>query len=226
VWLALSDDAAGLSGEYIEDEKVVAPSAQAQDDSIARRESRGFLSRHPDSGSPGVGSQVRLPCRVMPMIVAVIVVSWVAFVGFSVTERSDFPWRQRRSHFWARVALTCLLAPLWLLLLFVLVDVNLVPVHPILTIFWCTCVAVVPAAALAPALFFRRSSQPPDGSEGDGGSDPDPSPAPPAPPRGGIPRPDAELGHWRLRDHDRPETHDPIERRPAHEPDRTPTIAK
>jgi NAD(P)-dependent dehydrogenase (short-subunit alcohol dehydrogenase family) len=36
VWLALSDDAAGLCGEYIEDEKVVAPSAQAQDDSLAR----------------------------------------------------------------------------------------------------------------------------------------------------------------------------------------------
>lgn len=37
VWLALSDDAAALSGEYIEDEKVVAPSAQAQDDALARR---------------------------------------------------------------------------------------------------------------------------------------------------------------------------------------------
>jgi NAD(P)-dependent dehydrogenase (short-subunit alcohol dehydrogenase family) len=36
VWLALSDDAAALSGEYIEDEKVVAPSVQAQDDNLAR----------------------------------------------------------------------------------------------------------------------------------------------------------------------------------------------
>ena len=36
VWLALSDDAAALTGEYIEDEKVVAPSAQAQDDTLAR----------------------------------------------------------------------------------------------------------------------------------------------------------------------------------------------
>ena len=36
VWLALSDDAADLTGEYIEDEKVVAPSAQAQDDNLAR----------------------------------------------------------------------------------------------------------------------------------------------------------------------------------------------
>ena len=36
VWLALSDDAAALTGEYIEDEKVVAPSAQAQDAALAR----------------------------------------------------------------------------------------------------------------------------------------------------------------------------------------------
>jgi NAD(P)-dependent dehydrogenase (short-subunit alcohol dehydrogenase family) len=35
VWLALSDAAAGLTGEYIEDEKVVAPSDQAQDDALA-----------------------------------------------------------------------------------------------------------------------------------------------------------------------------------------------
>src|ERR1700760_4034768 len=36
VWLALSDDAAALTGEYIMDEKVVAPSAQARDDNLAR----------------------------------------------------------------------------------------------------------------------------------------------------------------------------------------------
>ncbi len=35
VWLALSDDAAGLDGVYVEDEKVVAPSAQAQDEVLA-----------------------------------------------------------------------------------------------------------------------------------------------------------------------------------------------
>jgi NAD(P)-dependent dehydrogenase (short-subunit alcohol dehydrogenase family) len=35
VWLALSDDAAGLDGEYLEDEKVVAPSDQARDDALA-----------------------------------------------------------------------------------------------------------------------------------------------------------------------------------------------
>jgi NAD(P)-dependent dehydrogenase (short-subunit alcohol dehydrogenase family) len=36
VWLALSDDAAKLDGEYIEDEKVTEPSQAAQDDTLAR----------------------------------------------------------------------------------------------------------------------------------------------------------------------------------------------
>jgi NAD(P)-dependent dehydrogenase (short-subunit alcohol dehydrogenase family) len=36
VWLALSDQAADLTGEYVEDEKVSTPSAQAQDDALAR----------------------------------------------------------------------------------------------------------------------------------------------------------------------------------------------
>jgi len=35
VWLALSDEAAGLTGEYVIDEKVRTPSAQARDDSFA-----------------------------------------------------------------------------------------------------------------------------------------------------------------------------------------------
>jgi NAD(P)-dependent dehydrogenase (short-subunit alcohol dehydrogenase family) len=36
VWLALSDDAATLTGAYIHDDKVVTPSAPAQDDTLAR----------------------------------------------------------------------------------------------------------------------------------------------------------------------------------------------
>ena len=35
VWLATSEQAAGLDGEYVQDEKVLAPSAQAQDDTLA-----------------------------------------------------------------------------------------------------------------------------------------------------------------------------------------------
>jgi NAD(P)-dependent dehydrogenase (short-subunit alcohol dehydrogenase family) len=36
VWLALSDEAANLNGEYVQDEKVATPNAQAQDDELAR----------------------------------------------------------------------------------------------------------------------------------------------------------------------------------------------
>jgi NAD(P)-dependent dehydrogenase (short-subunit alcohol dehydrogenase family) len=36
VWLALSDDAESLDGEYIEDEKVAEPSAAAQEEDLAR----------------------------------------------------------------------------------------------------------------------------------------------------------------------------------------------
>jgi NAD(P)-dependent dehydrogenase (short-subunit alcohol dehydrogenase family) len=35
VWLSASDDAAVITGEYVEDEKVLAPSAQAQDETLA-----------------------------------------------------------------------------------------------------------------------------------------------------------------------------------------------
>jgi NAD(P)-dependent dehydrogenase (short-subunit alcohol dehydrogenase family) len=37
VWLAMSDEAGGLTGAYVHDEQVQAPSAQAQDDSLAER---------------------------------------------------------------------------------------------------------------------------------------------------------------------------------------------
>jgi NAD(P)-dependent dehydrogenase (short-subunit alcohol dehydrogenase family) len=37
VWLALSQDGGALSGQYIQDEKVASPSAQAEDDDLARR---------------------------------------------------------------------------------------------------------------------------------------------------------------------------------------------
>jgi len=36
VWLAVDEEAAALTGAYVQDERVVAPSAQAQDDALAR----------------------------------------------------------------------------------------------------------------------------------------------------------------------------------------------
>jgi retinol dehydrogenase 12 len=35
IWLSLSEEAATLTGEYVQDEKVLAPNAQAQDDTLA-----------------------------------------------------------------------------------------------------------------------------------------------------------------------------------------------
>ncbi|HVA19562.1 MAG TPA: SDR family NAD(P)-dependent oxidoreductase [Solirubrobacteraceae bacterium] len=35
IWLSLSDEAASLTGTYVQDEKVLAPTAQAQDDTLA-----------------------------------------------------------------------------------------------------------------------------------------------------------------------------------------------
>jgi len=35
VWFALSDQAGALDGGYVQDEKVLQPSAQAQDESLA-----------------------------------------------------------------------------------------------------------------------------------------------------------------------------------------------
>lgn len=37
VWLALSEEGGSLTGEYVEDERVATPSAQAQDDELARQ---------------------------------------------------------------------------------------------------------------------------------------------------------------------------------------------
>jgi hypothetical protein len=61
------------------------------------------------------------------------------------------------------------------------------------------------AILLAPAVLFRDSGWPgpADGDEGGGGGGPPPAPLPPAPPRGGIPLPDADQASIRLRDHGR-----------------------
>lgn len=78
---------------------------------------------------------------------------------------------------------------------------------------------------LAPAVIFRDSgsSSGPDGDGGGGGGGPPlRPPLPPAPPRGGIPLPDAEQSSSRLRDHDRPARSRLPRRRPAHAPGRAP----
>ncbi len=52
VWLALSDETAALTGAYVQDEKVLAPNAQAQDETLAE----GLWERSAQFvGLPGVG---------------------------------------------------------------------------------------------------------------------------------------------------------------------------
>jgi len=65
VWLALSDEAGAFSGAYVQDEKVVAPSAQAQDDALAHAlwersaELAGVLLGAALAGLPGRSSRRR-----------------------------------------------------------------------------------------------------------------------------------------------------------------------
>ncbi len=84
----------------------------------------------------------------------------------------------------------------------------------------CAAVLIIPALRDSPDFPPYRS----DGGSDDGwGRGPDAPPQPPAPPKGGIPLPDAEPANVRLRDHRRLPEHLPKrDRRPAREPERTP----
>jgi hypothetical protein len=84
----------------------------------------------------------------------------------------------------------------------------------------CVVVLLIPALREHDAAPRRRS----DGESDDGwGRGPKPPPEPPAPPRGGIPLPDAEPARVRLRDGERLADKLPRrDRRPAREPDRQP----
>ena len=84
----------------------------------------------------------------------------------------------------------------------------------------CAAVLILPALRDTPEFPPHR---PDPGSDGGWGRGPDPPPKPPAPPRGGIPLPDAEQAMIRLRDHRKlGEQLAKRERRTTREPDRTP----
>jgi hypothetical protein len=83
----------------------------------------------------------------------------------------------------------------------------------------CVAVLIIPALREGPGAPPRNDS----GSDDGGGWGPKAPPKPPAPPRGGIPLPDAVQGSLRLRDHGRlADQHPRRERRPSREPTRTP----
>ncbi len=84
----------------------------------------------------------------------------------------------------------------------------------------CAAVLILPALRDTPEFPPHR---PDPGSDGGWGRGPDLPPKPPAPPRGGIPLPDAEQATIRLRDHRKLGEQLPKRaRRPSREPARTP----
>jgi len=132
--------------------------------------------------------------------------------------------RDRKPHFWLRVAALPLVP---LLIAAVLVGVRELRVLPdgvaaalLLTLVFLT----IPGLILVPALLYRRPGSSPDSSDDDGGGGPGrgPEPPPPASPRGGVPLPDAVQARRRLRDHGRRALGGRRARRPAREPARRP----
>lgn len=103
----------------------------------------------------------------------------------------------RRSLFWGRMSLGCILLPS--LVLFV----ALVAPQVAVALAWLTLMA---AFIVVPALSLLGPDSHPGPSDGDdgGGSGPDRPPVSPEPPDGGIPLPDADPSRTRLRDHGSP----------------------
>ena len=150
----------------------------------------------------------------MPIFVALLVVFWIVYVGvFSVSTRSDFPWKQRPDRTSGRASPSpasqhpggyCSSSSPrnWL-------GEQEAMVYVILLTF----VACGSRLRLAPALFYQRERQSPGGGLDDPGPDPDPSPTPPTGPGGDIPlrSPTRALGLAGLI---APRLHPPIERKP------------
>lgn len=127
------------------------------------------------------------------------------------------PPAERRSHFWLRlVAFPAMPAGLMLIL------AALLPIENVHALSAALSLLAIPTLMFAPALLYRNTGYPPGSGEDDGGGGPGPDEPPPrpTPPRGGIPLPDAQPAHARIRDHNRPKLTDRRPRRPAPEPGR------
>jgi hypothetical protein len=135
--------------------------------------------------------------------------------------------RQRRSHFWVRASLAALALPALMAVLFGVARQRVLSLpdddagKELLTLLFFLGVI---ALMFVPGLLYRRSDSSPGPSESDGGGGTGPGPSRPSPsgPPGELPLLDAEQARARARDHDTPKLHDPMRRRPAHEPRRTP----
>ena len=137
--------------------------------------------------------------------------------------------RERRSHFWIRVA-SLPLVPALVIAGFVGVgEIGLLPDRVVRTTLMLLVFFIIPSVVFVPALLYHRpGSSPPDAPDDDGGGGPGPEPPParPTAPRGGVPLPDAEPSRRRVRDHNRVVFGGPRLRRPAREPQRPPTPSR
>jgi hypothetical protein len=148
-----------------------------------------------------------------------------AFVVFAGSPR------ERKPHFWLRVAVLPLVPALMAATLIALGDLRVLPDGVAATLLLTLVFLTIPGLVLVPVLLYRSPGSSPDSSDDDGGGGRGPG-SPPAPPprapRGGVPLPDAEQARTRLREHGRRawEARRPHRgHRPAREPDRSPVRA-
>jgi hypothetical protein len=144
-----------------------------------------------------------------------------AFVVFAGSPRD------RKPHFWLRVAALPALPSLIAAILIVFRELRLVPDGVVASMLLTLVFLTLPGLMLVPALLYRRPGGSPDASDDDGGGGPGrgPDPPPPPPPRGGVPLADAEPARLRLREHGRRALAVRRPRRAAQEPVRSPQRA-
>jgi hypothetical protein len=141
-----------------------------------------------------------------------------AFVVFAGSPRD------RKPHFWLRVAALPVLPSLIAASLIAFRELRLVPDGVAASMLLTLVFLTLPGLMLVPALLYRRPGGSPDASDDEGGGGPGrgPDPPPPTAPRGGVPLPDAEPARLRLREHGRRALGVRPHRRAAREPVRAP----
>ena len=155
------------------------------------------------------------------MLLVWLAVFTVGFIAIAVTAG---PTKQRRSHFWVRVALASLALPALEAALVGIARLNVLTDGAAKSFLSLLFFVGVMGLMLVPGLLYRGSGSSPDPPDSDGGgcNGPGPPPSSPDAPRGGIPLPDADQASARVRDHRPPKFNDLKRRRPAHEPRRAP----
>ena len=135
--------------------------------------------------------------------------------------------RERKPHFWLRVAVLPLVPTAIAAVLIALGALGVLPDGVAAMLLMNVVFLTIPAIMLVPVLLYRRPGPPADSSDDDGGGGPGsgPPPARPTPPPGGAPLPDAEQSRTRIREHGRRVFGGPRPPRPVREPHRAPARA-